>query len=145
MYDVEFIEKFTKSSGGVLSPAIRMEQKPLWTIPTSISLPESVDNELSVGFVAKLPRDNFSGKKVDNDAKITPFRADFEVSDVASPNFVRFVRIEFSIQEILKIVGGGFNGLNWNFARRVFGQVHRFNEPTNSGLPDFKAIFTLQQ
>ena len=33
----------------------------------------------------------------------------------------------------------------WNFAGRVFGQVHGFEEPANSGLSDFNAIFTLQQ
>ena len=69
MYNVEFIEKFTKSGGGILRPAIRMKQKPLKTIPTLISFLESVDNKLGVRFVGKLPRDNLSGKKVDDDAK----------------------------------------------------------------------------
>ena len=76
---------------------------------------------------------------------IVSFRADFEVSDVAATNSVRFVRIEFSIEYVLKIGGCGFNRLNWNFTRKNFGQVHRFNEATNSGLTDFEAIFTLQQ
>lgn len=43
----------------------------------------------------------------------------------------------------------GSSGLNLrlsrNFAGRNFGQVHRFEKATNSGLSDFKAIFTLQQ
>ena len=73
------------------------------------------------------------------------FRADFEVSDVASPNPVRFVRIEFSVQEILKIGRLGFGGVIRNFTRRKFRQVHRFNEVPSSGLTDFEAIFTLQQ
>ena len=58
---LKLVKEFAESGGGVLRPAIGMKHKPLRTIPTSISLPESVDNELSVGFI---------GKKVDNDAQI---------------------------------------------------------------------------
>ena len=78
-----------------------MEQEPLCTIPTSISLPESVDDKLSIGLVRELPRDKLFVKKINDDAKIVPFRANFEISDVASPNSVRFVRIEFALEEIL--------------------------------------------
>ena len=126
------------------SRSLRKAKEVYWTNPTSIGLPESVDNEFGIRIVGKKPRDNLSGKKVDNDAKIVPFRADFEISDVASPNSVRFVRIEFALEEILEIAGGSFSRLSRNFAGRNFGQVHRFNEATNSGLSDFKAIFTLQ-
>ena len=127
-----------------MSAAIRMKQESLRTVTAPISLLESVDDKLSIGLVRELPRDNLSGKKFNDDAKIVPFRANFEVSDVASPNSVWFVRIEFALEEILEIAGGSFSRLSRNFAGRNFGQVHRFNEATNSGLPDFKAIFTLQ-
>ena len=114
-----------------------MKNKPLRKIPTSISLSECVNNKLGIRFVGKLPRDNLPRKKVDNDAKIMPFRANLKVSDVASPNFIWFVRIEISIEEIFKIAGRGFNRLVWNFAGINFRQVHRFEEATNSGLSDF--------
>ena len=74
---------------------------------------------------------------VNDDAKIVPFRANFEVSDVASPNSVRFVRIELAIKVVLKIAEGDFSRLSRNFTGRNFGQVHGLKEATNSGLPDF--------
>ena len=45
----------------------------------------------------------------------------------------------------MKIAGCGFNRFVWNFAGKNLWQVHGLEEATNSGLPDFKAISTVEQ
>ncbi len=91
-----------------------MEQEPLRTITISIIFLESVDNEFCVRFIGKKPGNNFPRKKVNDDAKIVPFRTNFEVSDVASPNSVRFVRIEIAFEEIMEIAGVDFSSMRFS-------------------------------
>ena len=76
--------------------------------------------------IRKNSRDNLSGKKIGDNAKIMPFGADLKISYVASPNSVWFVRIEFSIKEILEIAGLRFDRFSRNFTGSKFGQIHRF-------------------
>ena len=73
--NVEFVESFTKSDGAVPKAAIRVKQEPLQTVTALISFLESVDDKLSIGLVGNYTRDDFSGKKVDDNAKIMPFGA----------------------------------------------------------------------
>lgn len=51
-----------------------------------------------------MPSDDFSGEKIDNDAKIVSFCSDFEVSEVTAPNSVWFFEVELPIQEVAEFV-----------------------------------------
>ena len=97
-----------------------MKHETLRTFSTPISFPESLNNKRGVRFVGKTPRNDFSRKKVNDNAEVMPFGADFEISDIAAPNSVGHVGIEITVEQIVQIAGFGFGRMSRKFARGNF-------------------------
>ena len=66
-----------------------MKHESLWLTPEGIGFPEYLDNEISSCTGGNIPRDDFSGVKIQNDAEIAPVAGNLDENDVAYPDKVR--------------------------------------------------------
>lgn len=151
LHDVALIQKASKLKAskllqGILRSPVRMKQHRLRLPPFEMRLFHRVHYELCVRFAADTPRNDFSRKKIQNNANVMkPFiRAD--IGDIARPDAIRLLRIELLFKDV---PARGAVLLRMSVRKRWFfcrhsGQLHSPHQAVHSSHADLYAIFRLE-
>lgn len=146
LHDVALIQKTSKLLRGILAPSVGMKQHRLRSPPFEMRLFHRVHYELRVRFVTDTPRNNFSRKKIQNNANVTkPFiRAD--IGDIARPDAIGLLRIELLFEDVparRAVLLRMSVRKRWFFCRHS-GQLHSPHQAVHSSHADLYAIFRLE-
>ena len=108
-------DRTTFNSSRSLRKFFEVKEKSLWKISFDISFLESRNHKFGIRFERNFPRNDFTRKQVDDNAKISPFLPDPDVSDVADPNLIGRRLFKFTLQKVFIITAFSFGRMIWRF------------------------------
>lgn len=87
--NIKGVQKTTESKSGILSSTVRVKHQTLGSAAGGISFTESSDRKVHILFGRQVPSNDLAGKKVNDNAKIIPFSASPQISNITHPNKIR--------------------------------------------------------
>ena len=145
--DIPLIQKTSKLLRSILRSSVGMKQYRLRTPPFEVRLFHRVHYKLSVCLMANTPRDDFSRKKIENNADVMKPFARTNIGDVARPDAIGLLRVELLFEDVPArgIVLLRMPARNRRFLCRHLGQLHSPHQPVHSSHADLYAIFRLEE